>query len=414
MMKVWQKIINLGVVDDLNPLRRKSIQLTNGITVITILMGCMFYPNLIRFLPDTISLCIILTLALLFYIPTFIFNKFHLYLFAKIYLLLTACINITVPSILLGKQQNFHFYLLTVIGIAFFIFEVKEKVYQFSVIILVSIVFICSELWLITHKGLISYPTEFLFLAELNDDLGLLIFVSGFYFYISYNYTKAELALGEEKKKLEEEQNKSESLLQNILPVLIATRLKENEYPIADGFESVTILFADIVGFTPLAEKMQPEKLIILLNEMFSKFDVLTEMHKLEKIKTIGDAYMVVGGLPKKDKDHALNVANFALEIRDFLSKYNSDFDQNLSIRIGIHTGPVVAGVIGIKKFSYDVWGNTVNIASRMESHGIPGKIQVSETTYKLLENRFVLTERGVLDIKGKGLMKTYLLEGMK
>jgi len=230
------------------------------------------------------------------------------------------------------------------------------------------------------------------------------LFFSGFLFYISANYQKAEAALEDEKRK-------SEELLHNILPVPIARRLKETNKAIADGFKSTTILFADIVGFTPLSEKMTPEELVALLNKIFTRFDHLAGKHKLEKIKTIGDAYMVAGGLPIPDEMSPMVVADFALEMRDSVSKFNDEHDHNLSIRIGIHTGPTVARVIGVTKFSYDVWGNTVNTASRMESHGLPGKIQVSEDTYQFLKDNYTLVDRGILEIKGKGPTRAYLLE---
>ncbi|MGC1395841.1 MAG: adenylate/guanylate cyclase domain-containing protein, partial [Coleofasciculaceae cyanobacterium] len=173
-------------------------------------------------------------------------------------------------------------------------------------------------------------------------------------------------------KKLSEEQAKSERLLLNILPPAIAQQLKQEERTIADSFPDVTVMFADIVGFTELAAKTPPIELVEILNVIFSEFDQLTEKHGLEKIKTIGDAYMVVGGLPAAKPNHAAAMAAMALDMQDSMSEFCSDTGKALSIRIGIHTGPVIAGIIGTKKFIYDLWGDTVNIASRMESHGVP------------------------------------------
>ncbi|MEG5019132.1 MULTISPECIES: adenylate/guanylate cyclase domain-containing protein [unclassified Microcoleus] len=211
---------------------------------------------------------------------------------------------------------------------------------------------------------------------------------------------------------LREEQEKSEKLLLNILPKAIAERLKQNETTIAEYFPEVTVLFADIVGFTALSAVMNPIELVDLLNQIFSGFDLLCERHGLEKIKTIGDAYMAVGGLPEPRADHAEAIAQMALDMQAEIARFNASHNKYFSIRIGIHSGPVVAGVIGIKKFIYDLWGDTVNIASRMESHGLPWRIQVSETTYKLLEHKYVFQERGTIEVKGKGAMKTYLLLG--
>ena len=213
---------------------------------------------------------------------------------------------------------------------------------------------------------------------------------------------------------LREEQEKSEKLLLNILPKAIAERLKKNETTIAEYFPEVTVLFADIVGFTHLATVMPPIDLVELLNKIFSGFDVLCDRHGLEKIKTIGDAYMVVGGLPAPRADHAEAIAQMALDMQTEIARFNASNRKYFSIRVGIHSGPVVAGVIGIKKFIYDLWGDTVNLASRMESHGLSWRIQVSETTYKLLEHKYLFQERGIIDVKGKGGMKTYLLVGKK
>ena len=213
---------------------------------------------------------------------------------------------------------------------------------------------------------------------------------------------------------LREEQEKSEKLLLNILPKPIAERLKQNENTIAEYFPEVTVLFADLVGFTSFSTTMSPIELVELLNQIFSGFDLICEQLGLEKIKTIGDAYMAVGGLPEPRADHAEAIAQMALDLQTEIARFNAKNNQSFSIRIGIHSGPVVAGVIGIKKFIYDLWGDTVNIASRMESHGLPWRIQVSEATYKLLEHKYLFDERGTIEIKGKGAMTTYLLIGKK
>lgn len=221
-----------------------------------------------------------------------------------------------------------------------------------------------------------------------------------------------------QRKKAEEilraEQEKSERLLLNILPAMIADRLKKGDSNIADGFAEVTILFADIVGFTEISSRTSPQELVELLNKIFSAFDRLSEQYGLEKIKTIGDNYMVAGGLPMPCTNHAESIAEMALEMQQEIMKLSGECDQPLNIRIGINTGPVVAGVIGTKKFIYDLWGDAVNTASRMESQGISGKIQVSDSTYQLLCDRYLLEKRGTINVKGKGDMTTYLLIGRK
>ncbi|MEG4066768.1 adenylate/guanylate cyclase domain-containing protein [Microcoleus sp. Pol11C2] len=210
------------------------------------------------------------------------------------------------------------------------------------------------------------------------------------------------------------EQEKSDRLLLNVLPQPIADRLKQDQSIIADTFAEVTVLFADIVGFTTISSQISPPELVSLLNDIFSTFDRLAEKHGLEKIKTIGDAYMVVGGLPIPRLDHAEAIAEMAIDMQQAIIDFSNTHSQAFSIRIGINTGPVVAGVIGIKKFIYDLWGDTVNTASRMESHGKPGSIQATFATYDILQDKYVFESRGAIEVKGKGLMTTYLLKCRK
>ena len=210
--------------------------------------------------------------------------------------------------------------------------------------------------------------------------------------------------------QLQIEQEKSESLLLNILPKPIADRLKTGENTIVDAFPEVSVLFSDVVGFTDLSARISTSELWKMLNEIFSDFDRLAEIHQLEKIKTIGDGYMVVGGLPVPMAHHAEAAADMAIDMQKVMARFNERHGTRLQIRIGINTGPVVAGVIGRKKFIYDLWGDTVNTASRMESHGHPGHIQVTETTYERIKDKFILAKRGSIQVKGKGEMTTYLV----
>jgi adenylate cyclase len=206
----------------------------------------------------------------------------------------------------------------------------------------------------------------------------------------------------------------SERLLRNILPAVIAERLKQEPTTIADSFDEVTVLFADLVNFTQMASKISPTELVSLLNQIFSIFDELTEKHGLEKIKTIGDAYMVAGGIPIPQENHAEAIAEMALDMQSSLEQFNLEYGTNFYLRIGINTGPVVAGVIGTKKFTYDLWGDVVNIASRMESHSLAGTIQITETTYERLKEHYIFEDRGIIHIKGKGEMQTYFLAGRR
>jgi adenylate cyclase len=210
------------------------------------------------------------------------------------------------------------------------------------------------------------------------------------------------------------QQEQADQLLLNVLPRAVAERLKLGADTIADSFEDATILFADLVNFTDLARQSSPTQLVALLNRIFSTFDQLTERYGLEKIKTIGDAYLVVGGVPMARPDHVEAIANMALEMQQAIQQFPTPQGDRLQLSIGINTGAVVAGVIGTKKFSYDLWGDTVNVASRMQSHALAGTIQVTETTYQRLSDRYLFKERGMVSIKGRGEMKTYLLLDQK
>ncbi|MEM7066072.1 MAG: adenylate/guanylate cyclase domain-containing protein [Cyanobacteria bacterium P01_B01_bin.77] len=227
-------------------------------------------------------------------------------------------------------------------------------------------------------------------------------------------YNTLEQKVVQRTQALAAERAKSEKLLHNILPVAIAERLKENEQAIADGFEEVSVLFCDIVGFTGLSSQISPTELVDFLNQIFSVFDQLCDHHQLEKIKTVGDAYLVVGGLPGSAVDHGNAIANMALDMVQSLRSLAYPGGTPLQVRIGIHMGPVVAGVIGTKKFAYDLWGDTVNVASRMESQGAAGKIQVTPTVHGKLAQRYTFERRGTIAVKGKGKMTTYWLTGKK
>jgi adenylate cyclase len=198
----------------------------------------------------------------------------------------------------------------------------------------------------------------------------------------------------------------------NILPQSIAERLKTATQMIADHFDATTILFADVVDFTPLSERLPAAEVVGMLDQLFSRFDALVERHGLEKVKTVGDCYMAAAGVPDSRPDHAREAALLALDMRDVVATSAVAAWPGLELRIGINSGPVVAGVIGTKRFLYDLWGDAVNTASRMESHGTPGEIQITRATYDLLKDEFVCRRRGTVLIKGKGQMETWYLVG--
>jgi len=218
-------------------------------------------------------------------------------------------------------------------------------------------------------------------------------------------------------KQLEIEQHKSERLLLSILPAPVAQRLKQGEQVIADHFQDATVLFADIVGFTRLSNTLPPVELVSLLNEIFSIFDRLVERYGLEKIKTIGDSYLVAGGIPVPCPKHVATVADMALDMQEAIACFcmeEMEHELHFNMRIGMNSGPVVAGIIGQNRFIYDIWGDTVNIASRMENAGLAGCIQTTERVYERLQDSFIFEARGLMDVKGMGKMKTYFLKGRK
>lgn len=215
-------------------------------------------------------------------------------------------------------------------------------------------------------------------------------------------------------KRLQEEQEKSERLLLSILPKSVAEQLKQSSSAIADTFPEATVLFADIVGFTQLSSQRSALEIVTLLNKIFSAFDQLADTHGLEKIKTIGDAYMVVGGLPTPSKHHAAAIAAMALDMQHAIAQFNQETGESFKMRIGVSTGAVAAGVIGTRKFIYDLWGDTVNMASRMESQGAAGCIQVTASTYDCLHDQYWFEKRGTIEVRGKGEMVTYWLKGRR
>jgi adenylate cyclase len=250
--------------------------------------------------------------------------------------------------------------------------------------------------YLVDHAEQIPYALRLAFFC-----MNILAVTCSTYLLMRYFVSELDRA----KNELAHERERSEQLLRNVLPVSIAERLKAGESVIADGTSDAGVLFADIVGFTPLTATMEPDAIVKLLNEVFSEFDALAEKHGLEKIKTIGDAYMVASGLLDSGPKHAERLGEMALDMLDVVRKY-----PPLALRIGVDVGPVVAGVIGRRKFIYDLWGDTVNTASRMESHGVSGSIQVTERARQRMDGHFAFEDRGIIDVKGKGPMQAYLL----
>ncbi len=305
-----------------------------------------------------------------------------------------------------GWGYGFQYFLLVIVAFAFMM-NFRNMVIPIGLFIACLVSFLwyyySVQYWL-PHNDADPAIRETFLMANVTTAFTILAIMS-------YVYSEAARKA---EAKLALEQQKSERLLLNILPASIADRLKERTSVIADHFESTTVLFADIVGFTALAEQISPTEIVGRLNRVFCAFDDLADRYGLEKIKTIGDAYMVAGGFPDQRDGHANDVSAMALDMLTAIEACKMNGESALSIRVGIHTGPAVAGVIGVKKFVYDVWGDTVNTASRMESSGLPGRVQLSEQTAALLAPEFQIEKRGEVEIKGKGRMTTYWLTGRR
>jgi adenylate cyclase len=306
----------------------------------------------------------------------------------------------------LGSGSGIHLYYIAAAALSVLFLGVERMALSVVVVVVGGVMFIGAQLFLPFNTDLV--PPETLianFVVSSVVSVGILF---GVVFYAVRQIARAEAAV-------EREYARSEALLTNILPPAIAARLKQGkEAVIADSYDDASILFADMTGFTARAADTLPVKLVLFLNDLFSAFDQLVERYGLEKIKTTGDAYMVVSGVPEPRPGHAEAIAHLALDMCASVKAIAESSGRTLSIRIGISSGPVVAGVVGTKKFFYDVWGDTVNVASRMESTGAPGKVQVSEATFERLKEKFEFEERGEIEIKGKGKMRTWFLTAPK
>lgn len=266
---------------------------------------------------------------------------------------------------------------------------------------------LCAAGLAIPNAFLIAIGSDYLTYLNLNVWMLLAIFLAVSFWWVLDGVNR-RLFLSE--RYLAAERARADRLLENILPVAIAARLKTSASTIADRFDAVTILFADIVGFTAFARSREATEVVDLLNSLFSRFDDLVAESGLEKIKTLGDGYMVAGGVPVPRPDHATAVADLALAMMEVTESFASEREVDWGIRIGIHSGPAVAGVIGKRKFAYDLWGDTVNVASRLEATSKPGRIQISEETAELLDTGFVLEPRGTVTLKNRGEVATHFL----
>lgn len=380
--------------------RLRQVNVLNAFMVVSYIFFAAFYV-----LADWSALKL-LAFALVANIPFFLVPPLlHRYseIAAATYIAIHAALALLLFSLIVGSAAGLHFWLLGA-GALIVFYGTKRLPLSIAMICLLLATFLFVEYRVprFTETAPIT-P----FLAAVIKSIAVFggaSIIAGFVYLAMHMAEQAEAAL-------ESEYARSETLLHSIMPDKIAARLKrEPDAVIADKYDQVTLLFADVVDFTPRASLLSPEEVVAFLNRIFSSFDALAEKHGLEKIKTIGDAYMVAGGLPEARPDQVATAADMALDMLDTVGRLSSEIGEEVSVRIGIHTGPAIAGVLGRRKLFYDVWGDTVNTAARMEAFGLPGRIQVTETVYTLLHEGYAFERREVIDIKGKGPMQVYFL----
>ncbi|MDH5657515.1 MAG: adenylate/guanylate cyclase domain-containing protein, partial [Spirochaetia bacterium] len=304
----------------------------------------------------------------------------------------------------LKTESGMHYYLIAIAALSFLLLSEKDKFWLIFINIFCVTFFAYIEYSGVKSKYIIQLPNEYYIWFHRASTIGMSVITCGTIF-IFFQETKKV------NQKLQKERDRSEELLLNILPLHVADQLKVEQKVIAESFSNVSILFADMVGFSKLSADKSPEWLVDMLNDYFHAFDDLVVAHNVEKIKTIGDAYMVASGIPVTAENHAEKMIYLAKDMLKTSKEINEKNNYQIEMRVGISSGSVIAGVLGHKKFVYDVWGDTVNVASRMESNGIPGRIQVSESTYNQSKILFDFDYRGILEIKGKGKMKLFLLK---
>jgi class 3 adenylate cyclase len=403
-LSMWQRLSSYGIRTEDPPDERRRVVVTNQGAAMGVMSCVAFLAGFVKAGPQFYFLAIANGVTALFLVAAFPLSKAGYRTTAKAFILVPAHILATTAILNLGLGAGLQAYFFLFAVLAFLVFSNAQRFlrYGFTAFSALSCLFVC---WVGDIADVIDLPRgvpELLDMAVSMSVMATLVFFVRLY--VSLTLTA--------EGRLAVEHERSERLLLNILPKSISARLKDDDKAIADGFAEVTVLFADLCGFTELSQRLSPEALVSMLNHVFSAFDDLAAELGLEKIKTIGDCYMVAAGLPVARPDHVEAAARMALGIRDALKRINEEAGYGLRLRIGLHTGPVIAGVIGKRKFIYDLWGDTVNTASRMESSGVEQEIQVSRQVYDQLVGKFEMEPRGVIKVKGKGELETFLLRG--
>lgn len=402
-LRAWVRAgISAQASENINPIR-----LTNIVSLLVIFVSILQLPTALYFRTETVwyELHIVLaTVILLTFVP--ILNTLGAHKSAKLFLIMIYTLDIFLSCLLWKINLNIQYFFLLAVFICPFLFYPTEGRWMAGILVMLSLLFVGFEIWF--HFPLEQHaltPHQRVFRLSCATLFALACFLCSFHLWKNVNRSWQKLA---------DEKERSERLLLNILPKSIAQRLKCSPSLIADYFAQASILFADIQNFTPLCKNLSPQQVVGLLNEVFCKFDELIQKYGLEKIKTSGDGYMVAGGLPVVNPTHAIQCCHCALDMQQAFQLICKKNHLNTGLRIGIGCGEVVAGIIGKNKFSYDLWGEAVNLASRMESHGVCNRIQITESTYQLTRVHFHCDKRGALEVKGVGWVTTYWLISRK
>jgi class 3 adenylate cyclase len=410
-MRLLERLSGLGIRADLAHAEQRRVRLCNQCAVIATLTTLGFGAGFAIASPRRYIAMLVLTLVnATLMASSLLWNARCAHRAARITLMATANAHIALGCVLVGRGLGFQSYFFLFPPVTLLLMPGRaDRLARWMLAVASPLLYLFVEHHPLT--AIATMPVPAVAHAPLRALASALTFATlalVLYFFYA-DLLRAEDALAREHER-------SENLLDNILPRSIARRLKNDKASIADGFAEVSVLFADLVGFTDLSARMPPAELVQLLNRIFSELDDMTEQRGLEKIKTIGDAYMVAAGLPEPRADHAQALVAFALDLLDTVERLSRETGQALTVRIGIHTGPVVAGVIGKRKFIYDLWGDTVNVASRMESHGVPGRVHVSSAVARRLDDTIdiEIAEGRTIQVKGKGEMVTHLVTRRK
>jgi class 3 adenylate cyclase len=404
VQRLFGRLIRIGRDPEMAPSEARYVVLSNIVAMLGVVFTLGFAPVLL--LTGSLVLPALQVAYALGYLPTLWLNHRGHHIAATTWLLLGSHLLAVSQVLVEGTGFDVHLFFMLHTMLPFLLYAPRHNAAMFTLSALAGLdmVVVVGFGDRLPHLGPAIAPDQLQILRP--------ILLGGLFATLAACAHYARRATLIAEAALDRAHQRSEELLLNILPPSIAKRLKLSGGTIADGFAGVTVLFADIVGFTMLSARLPPERIVDVLNDLFCRFDDLAGHLGLEKIKTIGDCYMVAGGLPEPRPDHAEAVAEMGLAMLGIVAEIAGRTGESLSVRIGIHSGPVVAGVIGKRKFIYDLWGDTVNVASRMESHGIPGMIQLSAASRELLDGKYRLHHRGLIEIKGKGEMDTWLLEG--